>query len=137
MDKVIAKPWLSLQCRMIPGVRHAVFAADEGEGGEFATLETWPEDAPEGADAPPEVLATLRAAMASEGVQVREPEAGACESANSHWIIACPLRRDAVVCGGVAVAVAGLDASQVPVVTQLMEWGSAWPAFLVDQDNGF
>ena len=66
MNKVIAKPWLSLQCQMIPGVRHAVFAADAATDGTFATLETWPE----GADAPPEVLATLREAMASKGVEI-------------------------------------------------------------------
>jgi len=131
MDKVIARPWLSLQCGMIPGVRHAVFAADEGADGAFATLETWPEDT----DAPPEVLATLRAAMATEGVEVYEPEAQADAAEDGCWVIACPLRRGGGVCGGVAVEVGGLDGSQVPVVAQLMRWGSAWPTFLADQEE--
>ena len=131
MDKVIARPWLSLQCRMIPGVRHAVFAADEAADGAFATLETWPEDT----DAPAEVLATLRAAIASEGVEVREPKPQADAANEAGWVIACPLRRKSAVCGAVAVAVGGLTASQVPVVTQLLQWGSAWPAFLADQEE--
>ncbi len=131
MDKVIAKPWLSLQCQMIPGVRHAVFAADAAADGSFATLETWPEDT----DAPPEVLATLRAAMVSEGVEVREPHVKADAANDGCWVIACPLRRRSSVCGAVAVEVGGLGVSQVPVVTQLLRWGSAWPAFLADQDE--
>jgi len=131
MDKIIAKPWLSLQCRMIPGVRHAVFAADAAADGAFATLETWPEDT----DAPPEVLATLRAAMASEGVEVREPDANADAANDGCWVIACPLRRRSSVCGAVAVEVGGLAVSKVPIVTQLLRWGSAWPAFLADQEE--
>ena len=130
MDKIIANTWLSLQCQMIPGVCHAVFAADVVSDGTFVTVETWPE----GAEAPSEVLDTLRAAMASEDVEVREPNTETGAPIDTHWVVACPLRRDGVVYGGVAVEVEGLDTAQVPVVTQLMKWGSAWPAFLADQD---
>ncbi len=70
MNKSIAKPWLSLQCQMIPGVRHAVFAADKQIDGTFTTLENWPE----GADLPATVRAALDAAIASEGVDVRKSD---------------------------------------------------------------
>ncbi len=130
MDKLVARPWLSLQCQMIPGVRHAVFAANRRATGEFGTLETWPD----GADAPPALMATLHAAMASGATEVSETrhEGSAQEPV---VVVACPLRRGGEVCGGVAVEVTGLQSSQVPIVVQLMNWGSAWPAFLADQDD--
>ncbi|MEM9058435.1 MAG: hypothetical protein AAGD86_13220, partial [Pseudomonadota bacterium] len=114
MDRLIAKPWLSLQCQMIPGVRHAVFAANQRADGAFGTLETWPD----GADAPPALAALLQAAMASGSTQTEPAGTGA-------WLVASPLRRGGAVCGAVAVDVGGLEEAQVPVVVQLMNWGSA------------
>ena len=63
-----------------------------------------------------------------EDVEVREPKTETGAPIDTHWVVACPLHRDGVVYGGVAVEVEGLDTAQVPVVTQLMKWGSAWPA---------
>ncbi len=130
MNKAIAKPWLSMQCQMIPGVRDAVFAGSVCRDGSFGTLETWPD---EGAS-PPATLGTAREALASGRAEVREaasPDGAAGDG--SSWVIACPLRRSGKVDGAVAVTVDGLTQSQVPVVTQLLEWGSAWPGFIAEQ----
>ncbi|MEL7448532.1 MAG: HlyD family efflux transporter periplasmic adaptor subunit [Pseudomonadota bacterium] len=128
MDKQVARPWLSLQCQMIPGVRHAVFAANRRASGDFGTLETWPD----GADAPAGMMAVLHAAMASGATEVSESRPS---DGDPVVLVASPLRRGGEVCGGVAVEVTGLQPAQVPVVVQLMNWGSAWPAFLADQDD--
>ncbi len=115
---------------MIPGVRHAVFAAGKGADGTFGTLESWPESI----DVQQAVLSVLEAAIASESAEVRKNDPAGGASDTPTWIVACPLRRGGGVCGAVAVEVGGIDESQVPVITRLMLWGSAWPTFLADQD---
>ena len=114
MKDPIARSWLSLQCRMIPGASRAVLGL-RAAGGEFASVTAWPEEA---------AAPALRAALDTDQPQVRP-------AADSASVVACPLRRDGRVLGVVAIEVERLAAVQQRSVLQIIEWGSAWLELLL------
>ena len=132
MTDSLISAWLDLQCRMIPGAVRGMVAlqADAGDG--LHPSASWPENEPvtDGLDSIARLALERRAAVTtSHGGD------GSAEPVESIELdIAAPLRRDGAVHGVVAITARARPAQQEAIL-QVLRWGGAWLALLLDSGS--
>jgi len=131
MLKELAQTWLTLQCRMIPGVQRAVLMLAPVAGGALAPTASWPNDQVD-TDA---LAESGRLALQQKAPVVQPQQSTDSMHAAGPVIVACPLFQKDQLFGVVALEVKTLDEQQQNTLLQLLKWGSAWLQ-LLPQDNG-
>ena len=132
MIESIAKPWLSLQCQMIPGVTTGVISTcSPGEDG-LAPAACWPE----GVSPPTELTAAGALAMSKRSAIVQSQAADPAPGNKVPMVMAYPLLRDNQLFGVVALQFAKLDQTQQQAALQLLQWGSVLLEFMLKQNTG-
>ena len=134
LSPTMTNSWLATQCQMIPGiVSAAVFSAEHSDGEHPLPTACWPsgnEEATAGLRA-----AAGRAIMQSKPVVCcQQPPAGA--EAATQFNIACPILIDGSVQGVIAVEIEGSDEQRQRAITQMLQWGSIWLQFSLQQEAG-
>ena len=134
LSPTMANSWLATQCRIIPGIIcAAVFSAESSNGEHPVPTACWP-------SGDEEATAGLRVAAAramSQGKPVvccQQQRPG--DDADAQLNIACPILIDGTVHGVIAVEIEGSDEQRQRAITQMLQWGSMWLQFSLQQAAG-
>jgi biotin carboxyl carrier protein len=130
----MANSWLATQCQIIPGIIcAAVFSAESSDGEHPMPTACWPsgnEEATAGL-----CIAAGRAMSQGKPVvccQQQRPGADGSTQLN----IACPILIDGTVQGVIAVEIEGSNEQRQRAITQMLQWGSIWLQFSLQQEAG-
>lgn len=134
LSPTIANSWLATQCRMLPGILcAAVFSAESSNGDHPVPTACWPSDNDE-ATAGLRVAAARAMSQGKPVVCCQQQQPGADGDAQLN--IACPILIDGTMHGVIAVEIEGSDEQRQRGITQMLQWGSMWLQFSLQQDAG-
>jgi multidrug resistance efflux pump len=134
LTPTITNSWLATQCRIIPGVVcAAVYSIDASNEGHPRLTANWPADSD--AVTPGLKTAAARALSQSKPVVCCQPQAAGADK-TVPLNIACPILIDGTMHGVIAVETAGSDEQHQRAIMQMLQWGSMWLQFSLQQDAG-
>jgi RND family efflux transporter MFP subunit len=134
LSPTIANSWLATPCQIIPGIIcAAVFSAESSDGEHPLPTACWPSGNEE-ATAGLRVAAARAMSQSKPVVCCRQQPAGA--DAATRLNIACPILIDGTVQGVIAVEIEGSDEQRQRAITQMLQWGSIWLQFSLQQEAG-
>jgi len=123
-----AAAWLSIQCRMLPGIAHGVVVFDAAGEGAFAPIATWPPGEAVG----PALMAVAELALERRQGAVRSDAAAAgAPDAAAGAALAYPLIVDDRVYGVAAIAGVHRGEAELQGLMRRLQWGCAWLELLV------
>ncbi len=133
LSPTITNSWLATQCRIIPGVVcAAVYSCDTAAADHPRLTANWPADTDTTAG-----LKTAAARALSQGKPVvccQQQATGADQIVPLN--IACPILIDGTMQGVIAIEIEGSDEQHQRAIMQMLQWGSMWLQFSLQQDTG-
>lgn len=124
LPKAELQSWLELLCRMLPGIRQAVFITDSSA----ETSVTWPGTGVIDDD----VMAAARLAGSQRKSVTTTLSSGQGDEAMVDMIVAAPMRALDEFGASLAILV-NIKPSQQATVSQILSWGEDWLGLLIQQ----
>ena len=121
--EALARTWLALQCRMIPGVTSAVLVLKSSD--RFAPVAFWPEGRrtrPHLAEVAERALRERRALV----VPVPQPHQETEVAPRPRYDVARPIEAEGELAGVVAIDVSPRSERDAEAAVRQLEWGGAW-----------
>jgi multidrug efflux pump subunit AcrA (membrane-fusion protein) len=120
--EALARTWLALQCRMIPGVAAGVLVVRSGEQ-DFVPAAFWPE----GRRPRPHLAQVAeRALRERRSVSVPVPQPEGETGSRLRFDVAQPIETHGALHGVVAIDVACHSEHEAQLVRRHLQWGAAW-----------
>ena len=116
--------WLSIQCRLIPGLGSAVVVVGRPGTGPYSPAAAWPDGQ---ADVQHLAPVIERALSQGQGLVLRRPGApDATGPGRERLHVGYPIKLDGKLCGVVALDMASRPEAEMQAALRQIEWGSAW-----------
>ena len=123
-SKAFCESWLFLQCRMLPGIRSALFLLGAPDTGPFTPAAVFPSAAH---DVTHLVGAAERGLKERRGLLIRNDDASGEESLpQGGYQIAYPIDMSGKIHGVVVLEVKDLPPQKIQAIMQQLHWGAAW-----------
>lgn len=122
--------WLTLQCRMIAGVRAGMVLLGPSDRGPFRPVAVWPE----GSRNLKHLTKTAERTLSDRRGVVSRHQPAEGETQNGHCQIGYPIESRGALCGAAVLEVLPVSDFQLQAMMRQLHWGAAWLELLCSRE---